>query len=983
MLTTTEQKRRASAWKAMLASLVLFGMVVAPIGGADAAEKLADKYKDALKLKPIEFSTYSESQLPAYASVLKKQEEGGAKNAENARVDIPAASFTATGSSAQAAPELQTGIGGSSDQAVVWKEEVDWVEWQVDVPADGFYNIEVTYYPIEGKRSSIDRSVKIDGAFPFNEAQRLTFPRMWADQAEPSRNRQGDDIRPKQVEVPHWEALRLTDNEGKYPEPFRFYLTKGSHSLRFDTIKEPIAISRIALVSPETVPTYDEMKREYEQRGYRPAENQSIKFQAEQTAYKMEPTLRRESNSDPLVEPAAHGNQRLNVIGDYRWRTGGQFLAWTFEVPADGLYKIGMKNGQWWGDGLPSYRKIELDGRVPFRELEEYAFPYGKEWRVTSLGNEEGDFLFYLTQGKHTLRMTVQQGPYRDAIGSLSDTILAISEMNRKIIMVTGTKPDLNFRYELDRRIPHLIDDLNRITASLSYQIELLDSLSGKSAAIVQSLKAIRDQYAGMAANPDNIPKQLDDITNTQGQLGNWLLTLKESPLVLDYFIVSSPDGKYPKARSNVFQKAVSMTQNFFRSFSKDYDSVGDTFEGGEGPVIDVWIGNGREWAELTKDLIDEDFTPQTGIRVNINTIPAGQLSSGTANTLLLAASSHRAPDVATNLEATMPVEFAIRDAIVDLKQFDDYDQTVKSFLPGSLIPFAYNGGAYALPETQDFNLIFYRKDILSQLGLGIPNTWQDLYKMLPALQRNGMNAWIPAMFDPFLYQHGGAYYNEDLNRSGLDTPEAYAAFKEWTDIYTNYRLPIEANFFNRMRSGEMPIGISNYSTYVQFAVAAPELTGRWGIAPMPGTAREDGTIDRTSGGAVYGSVIFKQSKHQKEAWEFLKWWMSKDVQLRFGQELESLIGVEARWNTANTEAFKELPWPKEDLATFEEQWKWYRERPVVPGGYFTMRHITNAWNRVVLSGTNPRESIEQAVKDINKELVAKQEEFGIGTAPH
>jgi ABC-type glycerol-3-phosphate transport system substrate-binding protein len=190
--------------------------------------------------------------------------------------------------------------------------------------------------------------------------------------------------------------------------------------------------------------------------------------------------------------------------------------------------------------------------------------------------------------------------------------------------------------------------------------------------------------------------------------------------------------------------------------------------------------------------------------------------------------------------------------------------------------------------------------------------------------------------------------------------------------------LPIEANFFNRMRSGEMPIGIANYTTYVQFSVAAPELTGRWGIAPLPGTLKEDGTINRSAGGAVYGNVIFKQSKHQKESWEFLKWWMSKDVQLRFGQELESLIGVEARWNTANSEAFKDLPWPKEDLETFIEQWKWYRERPVVPGSYFTARHIMNAWNRTVLSGMNPRESIEQAVKDINKELHAKQEEFGI-----
>ncbi|TJY44534.1 extracellular solute-binding protein [Cohnella pontilimi] len=979
--TTSEKKIGVSKWKALLTCGVLLTLIVAPLGSAGASEKLADKYKDALKLKPIDFSAYSESQLSTYSTVLKKQESAGVKNTQNIHVEIPAASFSGSGSKTNAAPELQTGIGGSPDQAVVYKEELDWIEWPVDVPEDGFYNIEVTYFPIEGKRSSIDRSMKIDNEFPFNEAQRLTFYRMWADQAEPKQNSQGDDIRPRQVEVPRWETVKLTDNEGKYPEPFRFYMKKGKHTVRFDTIKEPVAISKISLVSPEAVPTYQQVKQQYEHSGYKPAVDQVIKFQAEKAAYKTEPTLRRESNSDPLVEPAIHGNQRLNVIGDYRWRKGGQYLVWDFDVPEDGLYKIGLKNGQWWGDGLPSYRKIEIDGKIPFQELEEYAFPYAKDWRVSGLGNKDGDFLFYFTKGKHTMRITAQLGPYRDVIDSLSQTIFAISELNRKIIMVTGTKPDMNFRYELDRRIPNLIQDLNLVTKNLSLQIQLLDDLSGKSPAVVQSLKSIRDQYQKMADNPDDIPKQLEDITNTQGQLGNWLLTLKESPLVLDYFVISTPKKKWPKATSNFFQRSVSMTQNFFRSFTKNYDSVGDTFNSGDGPVIEVWIGNAREWAELIKDLVEEDFTPKTGIRVNINTIPASQLAEGNTNRLLLAASSGIAPDVATNLDATLPVEFAIRGAIVDLKQFPDYEQTIKQYLPGSLIPYQYNGGAYALPETQDFSLLFYRKDILSQLGLGIPDTWQDLYKILPILQRNGMNAWIPTMFDPFLYQHNGSFYNNNLTRSGLDTSEAYAAFKEWTDIYTNFRLPVEANFFNRMRSGEMPIGIGNYTTYMQLAVAAPELTGRWGVAPAPGTLMPDGKVDRTAGGGVYGDVIFKQSKHQKEAWEFLKWWLSKDVQLRFGQELESLIGVEARWNTANVEAFKDLPWPKEDLQTFEEQWKWYRERPVIPGGYFTLRHVMNAWNRVVLSGTNPRESLEQAVKDINKELMAKQEEFGISTA--
>ena len=49
-----------------------------------------------------------------------------------------------------------------------------------------------------------------------------------------------------------------------------------------------------------------------------------------------------------------------------------------------------------------------------------------------------------------------------------------------------------------------------------------------------------------------------------------------------------------------------------------------------------------------------------------------------------------------------------------------------------------------------------------------------------------------------------------------------------------------------------------------------------------------------------------------------------------------------------------------------------------MPGGYFTGRHIINAWNRVVINNENARDALEKAVKDINKELKNKREEFGL-----
>jgi ABC-type glycerol-3-phosphate transport system substrate-binding protein len=353
---------------------------------------------------------------------------------------------------------------------------------------------------------------------------------------------------------------------------------------------------------------------------------------------------------------------------------------------------------------------------------------------------------------------------------------------------------------------------------------------------------------------------------------------------------------------------------------------------------------------------------------------------------------------VATGVDPNLPVEFALRNAAVDLSQFPEFKAVERRFQKGALVPFQWRGGTYAIPENSDFNMLFYRKDILDALGLKPPQTWDEVYAMIPELHRHGLDFFYPAPgneltgpsnlasvksttdpgFSAFLFQHGGKYYTEDGLRSALGTEQALQAFQRWTGLYTSYKLSRNANFFNRFRTGEMPVGVANYLMYMQLSTAAPELTGWWAMAPMPGVRRPDGTIDRSNSATAQTAMIFKQSQKQQEAWQFLNWWTATETQVRFAVELEALMGVEARWPTANVEALRQLPWPQQDIEAVMEQWAHLEQVPVVPGGYLTARHVVNAWNKVVLSGTPVREALEDAVKDIDRELRKKQEEFGI-----
>lgn len=925
-------------------------------------------------------NTFVESK--SYSQAIKEYEQKGYKEAKDAEVVLTAKNITKC-SQPQIPLDSQLGKEKGFDSVLRWQDkDMEWAEWKFDVPSSGLYEIYVNYLVLEGSGSAAQRALSIDGESPFKEADNISFYRLWKESGEPKVNNIGDEVWPKQIEQSIWQYSAVTDNQGFYSEPLKFYLEKGSHTMRFTYVDQPIAISDIVVKAPTYIPSYGEVKTTYSD--LKVKATQPIRFEAEITQSRNNPTIRRETSNDPVTSPSSIGNRILNIMGAKRWRSGNQEITWAFDVPEEGLYKIDMRVMQNYADGLPSYRQIKIDGQIPFKELEAYSFAYSKDWRKETLKNSQNEpYLFYLTKGKHELTMTVKLGPICEVVQNTTQDILALSELTRKILKITSSNPDPNFEYELDRNIPGLVEDLKYLSDRTKLSAEKLTEISEKRPSIANSYMQISDQLLKLSKDPDLIPKSLTDLDNNQINLGSYITSLQSLPLAIDYFVITPEDQDANiTEKSNFFQKFYVTCMNFLSSFTKNYDRVGSVYNEGseDNVVLDVWISRGTEWAEIMKEMADEDFTQNTGISINLNVLPSGQLGAGSVNTLMLSITSGKAPDVALGVDKNSPVEFAFRDAVADLTQFSDFEQVKNRFYPNIFIPFEYQQGVYALPETMDFTVLYYRTDLLQDMGVKIPDTWDDVRETtLPKLYENNMNFYYSQLdFAPFLFQHGGQFYNAEGTKSGLETAEAYQAFKEWTDLFTNYGIPKEANFFTRMRNGDTPIGVATYSHYMQLSTSAPELYGRWAIAPVPGIISKDGAIDRSVGSiASTSAVIMQQSTKKQEAWEFIKWWTSDEVQARYGKELEALLGVEARWNTANKKAFEDLPWDRDDLEIIKYQLDHSKEQPIVLGGYFTTRHLTNAWNRVVINNETVRDSIEQAVEDINKELTAKQEEYG------
>ncbi len=882
---------------------------------------------------------------------------------------------------------------------VLFTPEIGSVSWKVNVPEAGYYNIGIRYYPIEGKSSSIERSVIINNVSQFDGATKIVLPRIWTSKSyEVDRDIHGNDIKPSQIEAPRWRYTLLQDDRGYVSEPYLFSFKKGENILTFDSIKEPMVIDYIEISSKQELKSYQETLDYYKEQGYQKQTGVKIKVQAEDAIEKSSPTLYPIADrSSSKMEPYHYAKIRLNAIGGDRWKINGDFLTWEVDVPKSGLYNISFKAKQNFVRGMFVNRKLLINDEVPFKEAQEIEFVYDNKWQMVTLGNEDEDYLFYLEKGKQKISLVVSLGDFGELIKDVETTIANLNDLYRDIIRYTGPAPDLNRDYQLEKRIPDIVTRINEEIKRTESVIDGIVEVTGEQNDNTAVLNKLIIQLEDFSDKPRNIHKRLKEFKENISALGTWIITVSEQPLSLDYLMVHSEEVALPKANENFFQKIWHTIRVFIASFTTDYSSIGTKSETGRKGTIEVWIpvpAKSRDHANVLRQLIDEDFTPNTGINVDLKLVKS--------EVLLPATLTGQGPDVALSLGDTVPVNYALRGAIYDLSKFDDFDEVATRFHSSALVPFEFNGGYYALPEEQHFLMMFYRTDILQELGIEPPKTWEDVINITPDLQKHYLEFYLPVgsatqlsaainqIYATLLYQHGGEFYLDNNTRSGFTEKNALEAFEQWTSYFTAYKFPVEANFENRFRSGEMPIGIASYNVYNTLSVFAPEIRGDWDFLPVPGTVQLDSNGDplldeegnpiirRDAAGVSLGMSILNQSDKKDLAWEFMKWFTETDTQVRYGRELEGILGAGARYPTANMAALEQLPWPSKDIVKLKEQWDYVRGIPQVPGSYMTARNLMNAFFETYNNGTNPREALIDYTTYINEEITRKRREFGL-----
>ncbi len=852
--------------------------------------------------------------------------------------------------------------------------------FSVDIDQRGAYVFALEHMDIGTNLLENQIAVKVNGEFLYDESEFIALPTEWEfAQDNFSLDRYGNEILPMSKKIEQFETSYFYDSTGLNARPLTFLLESGENEIEIINQRGSVEVASLTIESPREIPSYEAYLSMYE--GESLKEDALHIIGAEDMKRKTNPSTRLHTISDPSATAYDTRYRKLNALDGYSFRHGNNKITYEVEVEESGFYHLGFKYQQNFLMQMPVFREIRVNGEVPFEEVEMMPFNHSTTYTNTLLNQGEEPLKFYLEEGTNTISLRVVLEPYRHAYENISVIMDEITELSLEVKQITGNAQDRYRRWDVEAYIPDVKDRLDAWIETLSHVEEALNEYSthdnpGELTNLNLAIRQLEELREDVNQLPHRMRMLADGDSSTSNLLGITVQYYLENGLSLEKLYVSGSED-LPAPSANVFKRSYEATKRFFLSFLDDDYSVGDVDEG----TIEIWVNHQRQHVEIMQQIIDASFTPQTGIEVKLSIMPD-------ENKLILANSAGTAPDVAMGVNHWIPYEFAIRNASLDLRQFEGFEHTVSHYAPGAMVPYAFEEGIFGLPQNQNFWVTFYREDVMNGLGIPVPDTWDEVIDILPELQRYQMNYYSPIALHggfkpfvstlPFIHQFGGELYSEDGMSTLINSEDSIEGMRLMSELFTIYNVPKEVpNFYNHFRFGLYPIGISDLATYLQLTIAAPEIAGKWNIAPHPGVMDENGEVKRWAASGMHSNMIISTTDYPQESWDFLEWWSSTEIQTEFATRLQTTYGTEYLWNTANLEAFEQLPLPQEHIDVILEQWEYALEASRVPGAYMVEREISNAWNRIVFDDQNPRIAMDRAVRISNREILYRMEEFG------
>ena len=820
----------------------------------------------------------------------------------------------------------------------------------------------------------------------YGEASYTAYlPLMWKDDVQGQRypsDRYGNERANTQAVCTEQVFSPLQDNADVNMDDIVLSLSGGYIVLTNTT--QTVVVDEIWLYEEEEPITYEEYCNLFS-----PDEtgNGTVTVQGEDFSLKSDAQIRSTNVNKPSLTPYNTYYRMVNTLDGTSFGSAGQKVMWEFEVEADGWYEIGLKFCQNSAVNKKAYREIEIDGAIPFAEFAEVSFPQtgNLAYETTFLSDGDGKVCrVYLEKGRHTIAMTAQLGEAKEIYEVLKALVDDMNALGMDITKITAGLSDKNRTWDLEAYLPDAVGDMKGYIARIEEAYGKLEVLEGEKPTYADSLLYAVQVLEKLLEKPRLIPNKLD-LFNTGDNsavkhINTVVNSLIQTNLGIDELYIKGSGEAFREKKTSVAVKIANSVRKFM--YSLDPEAVESTNgTAGDDDTLQVWMSRSSVYVQVLQSMADS-AEELMGMKVDISIMPSEQK-------LVLAAAAGTNPDVVLGAGSTTPYKFAIRGAAKDLTEYNDFLAFYDSeYNLESLVPCAYSGGVYGATETQDYNVLFYRKDILETLDIEVPDTWDDVQKIMPTLLRYNKNISLPianlvgfkslGTTTPYIYQNGGSLYTADGAGAAFMDGNVIQAMNKLTDLFKVYAVEeYVASFYNSFRYGDTPLGIGGVSTYVQLAEAAPEIADQWEIAPAPGTVQEDGSVARCANASTTTSMIFENTDKPEEAWRFLKWWLSEETQTAFAETMELSYGTEYRWNTANLKAFERSSYPEEHKKVIRTAWENQKENLQHPASYIVEREISNAFTNATVNGDSVIEALDASLLVADREIMRKLKEFG------
>ncbi len=820
-----------------------------------------------------------------------------------------------------------------------------------------------------------------------------------------------NELRPTQLQTPEWTNVLLRDSGGFYANNFGFAITpdaNGKITVTLDAVNEPMAIANIVLTPYTEVQSYDDYLKSLGALADKEGTGK-VKLEAESPVHTSTNVVYPiEDRASAATSPADTTRVMLNTIGTEKWATAGQWIEYMFEVDGSGMYEIISRYKQSYLDGMYTNRSLQIFTEgftadeykakfgntagyyngTPFAEAAALRYDYGNKWQVTGMtsgevdaqGNKLPNYELYFEAGvTYTLRLEVTLGSMSELVQKVENVLNHLNNDYLNIIQLTGTSPDDYRDYSFSRLLPDTLLDMLMQANELEEISQFLKDSAGVASTYSGTCDKLVVLLRKVVYDEDELAKNLKNLKAYIGNLGTFLTDAKTQPLQLDYMMVQGASAETPVDNANFFVNFLHECKSFIQSFFRDYNSMGAPETTEEIPSIDVWLAYGRDQSQVLRNLSTNNFTPDHNIAVNLKLVSGG--------TLLPSILAGMGPDVYLGLDDATVINYAIRGALNNIEEKEGFAEMVEEyFTDASMIQLEIADAdgdvhTYGLPEQQTFEMMFVRLDVLYNLGIEIPRTWEDIYTAQSILESQNMEIGLTTNYKRFLYQTNGDLYADDGMRINLDSVKGLAAFEKMCNLFTQHSFEYQYDAANRFRTGEMPIILASYTAlYNQLKVFATEIDGQWTFVPIPGTVQEDGSINNTADSTITAVVMISDIEDEASAWEFMKWYTGAECQRDYANEMVAIIGDSAKHPTANRVALESLPWTRDEYAEVSKQFENLAAIPNYPGSYFIDRHTNFAFLAAYNEDADPVTEILSYINTINKEITRKREEFKLET---